>query len=204
MFSLFGQALKPVLQDSPTLWLLAQELEGGVEYELQVRAGPRDHSLYKGTWSDWSTTSSLRTPPRREYYRPPGLAALPKESPLPQPTGISDPHTPLSLSLPLSHSPSLPFPSRSCVGAAAASPGLRLGCEPCGLPVQASEVSVWWWQRNPWGLGGRREKDSGSPCLGKGEQPPPSDTSCNQSGRKACLWAQFLCQDMPAGAGLAW
>ncbi|KAL8174926.1 UNVERIFIED_CONTAM: hypothetical protein K2H54_006125 [Gekko kuhli] len=57
-------ALKPVLQDTPTLWLLPQELEGGVEYELQVRARPRDHSLYKGTWSDWSPTSRLQTPPR--------------------------------------------------------------------------------------------------------------------------------------------
>ncbi|XP_077173229.1 interleukin-21 receptor isoform X2 [Paroedura picta] len=56
--------LKPVLQDTPTLWLLAQELEGNVEYELQVRARPRDHSAYQGTWSDWSPTSSLRTSPR--------------------------------------------------------------------------------------------------------------------------------------------
>ncbi|XP_060116983.1 LOW QUALITY PROTEIN: uncharacterized protein LOC132588569 [Heteronotia binoei] len=57
-------ALKPVLQDTPTLWLSAQELEGGVEYVLEVRAGLRDHSHYKGTWSDWSPACSLQTPPR--------------------------------------------------------------------------------------------------------------------------------------------
>nr|XP_056722448.1 interleukin-21 receptor [Euleptes europaea] len=55
--------LKSVLQDTPSLWLLPQELAGGVEYELQVRTGPRDHSLYRGTWSDWSPSSSLQTLP---------------------------------------------------------------------------------------------------------------------------------------------
>ncbi|XP_015261832.1 PREDICTED: interleukin-21 receptor [Gekko japonicus] len=61
-------APKPVLQDTPTLWLLPQELKGGAEYELQVRAGPRDHSLYKGTWSDWGPAGRLRTPPRVQKW----------------------------------------------------------------------------------------------------------------------------------------
>ncbi|XP_054849010.1 interleukin-21 receptor isoform X2 [Eublepharis macularius] len=55
------QGNKRVLQDMRNLWLSPQELEGGVEYELQVRSRPRDQSNYRGIWSDWSSRSSLRT-----------------------------------------------------------------------------------------------------------------------------------------------
>ncbi|XP_048349182.1 interleukin-21 receptor [Sphaerodactylus townsendi] len=56
--------LKSVLQDTPSLWLLPQELAGGAEYELQVRSGLRDGSPYRGTWSDWSPSGCLKTPHR--------------------------------------------------------------------------------------------------------------------------------------------
>ncbi|KAJ6653886.1 hypothetical protein lerEdw1_007644, partial [Lerista edwardsae] len=57
---------KRLLQDTRTLRLLPHELEGGAEYEVQVRAGPGQQAQaghYKGTWSEWSPPARLRTLP---------------------------------------------------------------------------------------------------------------------------------------------
>ncbi|XP_053132681.1 interleukin-21 receptor isoform X2 [Hemicordylus capensis] len=59
-----GQNRKQLLQDTHHLWLLPQELVEDTEYELQVRAGPGEQSLYKGAWSEWSAPPAvLRTLP---------------------------------------------------------------------------------------------------------------------------------------------
>ncbi|XP_053220261.1 interleukin-21 receptor isoform X1 [Podarcis raffonei] len=58
-----------LLQYTETLWL-PQEFEGDTDYELQVRAKPREDSSYQGAWSDWSPKTTLRTLPRAVEDRP--------------------------------------------------------------------------------------------------------------------------------------
>ncbi|XP_033023568.1 interleukin-21 receptor [Lacerta agilis] len=59
-----------LLQYTETLWLLPQEFEGDTDYELELRAKPREDSSYQGTWSDWSPKMTLRTLPRAVEDRP--------------------------------------------------------------------------------------------------------------------------------------
>ncbi|KAJ7306114.1 hypothetical protein JRQ81_010480 [Phrynocephalus forsythii] len=58
-----GPSQKRLPQDTRTLQLRPQELDAGAEYELRVRARPRESSLYRGTWSDWSPPATLETLP---------------------------------------------------------------------------------------------------------------------------------------------
>lgn len=55
---------KPLLQDIRSMWLYPNELEDDSEYEVQVRAGPREQGNYQGTWSEWSSPVQLRTLPK--------------------------------------------------------------------------------------------------------------------------------------------
>ncbi|XP_066496880.1 interleukin-21 receptor isoform X2 [Tiliqua scincoides] len=58
------QGQKKDLPDTWTLRLLPHELEGGLEYEVQVRVRPREQGDYQGTWSEWSSTARLRALPK--------------------------------------------------------------------------------------------------------------------------------------------
>uniref|UniRef100_A0A8C4KQG4 Interleukin 21 receptor n=1 Tax=Dromaius novaehollandiae TaxID=8790 RepID=A0A8C4KQG4_DRONO len=57
------QKTKAVHEDKRTLVILPQELQGNTEYEVQVRARPREDTGYRGFWSEWSSPLTLKTSP---------------------------------------------------------------------------------------------------------------------------------------------
>ncbi|XP_069726713.1 interleukin-21 receptor isoform X2 [Phaenicophaeus curvirostris] len=57
------QKTKAIREDKRTLVILPWELQANTEYEFQVRARPRESSVYHGFWSEWSSPLTLKTSP---------------------------------------------------------------------------------------------------------------------------------------------
>lgn len=57
------QKTKTVHDDRRTLLIEPWELQANAEYELQVRAKPRQDSGYGGVWSEWSLPLALTARP---------------------------------------------------------------------------------------------------------------------------------------------
>ncbi|XP_053936422.1 interleukin-21 receptor isoform X2 [Cuculus canorus] len=54
---------KAIHEDKRTLVILPWELQANTEYEFQVRARPREDTVYRGFWSEWSPPLTLKTSP---------------------------------------------------------------------------------------------------------------------------------------------
>ncbi|NXX95501.1 IL21R protein, partial [Centropus bengalensis] len=57
------QRIKSIHEDKRTLVILPWELQTNTEYEFQVRARPREDTVYRGFWSEWSPPVTLKTSP---------------------------------------------------------------------------------------------------------------------------------------------
>ncbi|NXU55257.1 IL21R protein, partial [Turnix velox] len=57
------QKTKAIHEDKRTLVILPWEFQANTDYELQVRARPREDSDYHGFWSEWSSPMTFKTKP---------------------------------------------------------------------------------------------------------------------------------------------